>query len=150
MRRSTKLCFLLFAMMALALPQHLAAQKDLQISKVFDIYGKKKGVTMVELSGEMLGDYNLSLFKSIVINDDPAAGDFIRKCLAKDQEGAKKVKQVISSGSLSTIILQLPRKGRLNRLILYNATSSGYKITLVYLESSDEADDILNLLLKKK
>jgi hypothetical protein len=136
--------------MALALPQHLAAQKDLQISKVFDIYGKKKGVTMVELSGEMLGDYNLSLFRSIIIKDDPAAGDFIRKCLTKDQEGAKKVKQVISSGNLSTIILQLPRKGRLNRLILYNATSAGYKITLVYLESSDEVDDVLNLLLKKK
>jgi len=60
------------------------------------------------------------------------------------------VKQVISSGNLSTIILQLPHKGRLNRLILYNATSSGYKLTLVYLESRDEVDDILNLLLKKK
>jgi len=67
MRRSTKLCFLLFTLMAMALPQHLSAQKDLQIGKVFDLYGKKRGVTMVELSGEMLGDYNLSLFKSIVI-----------------------------------------------------------------------------------
>lgn len=150
MRRSTKFCFLLLALMAVALPHHLSAQKDLQISKVFDLYGKKKGVTMVELSGEMLGDYNLSLFKSIVINDDPAAGDFIRKCIAKDQEGAKKVKQVISSGNLSAIILQLPHKGRLNRMILYNATSSGYKLTLVYIESRDEVDDILNLLLKKK
>jgi hypothetical protein len=150
MKRLTKCCFLLMAMMAVALPQHLSAQKDLQISKVFDFYGKKKGVVMVELSGEMLGDYNLSLFKSITIKDDPSAGDFIRKCLAKDQEGAKKVKQVVSSGNLTTVILQLPRRGKLNRLILFNATSSGYKLTLVYIETEEDADNALNLLLKKK
>jgi hypothetical protein len=150
MKRSTKRCIFLLALAALAWPQLALAQKDLQIGKVFDIYGKKKGVVMVELAGEMLGEYNLSLFKSITIKDDPAAGDFIRKCLEKDQEGARKVKQVISSGNLSTVILQLPRKGKLNRLILYNATSSGLKLTLVYFETDDDADNALNLLLKKK
>ena len=59
MRRSTKLCFLLLAMMALALPQHLSAQKDLQISKVFDIYGKKRGVTMFRSGTESLSLRNV-------------------------------------------------------------------------------------------
>ena len=149
MRRSTLFCLLLFALVGIALPQQLSAQKDLQIAKVFDTYGKKKGVVMVELSGGMLSDYNLSLFKSIVINDDPAAGDFIRTCLAADQKGAKKVKQVITSGTLSTIILQLPQQGKRNRLILFNAASQGKQLTLIYIETEEDVDDALNLLLKK-
>ena len=36
---------------------HAAAQQGLQIATVFQKYGKQKGVTMVELSNEMLETY---------------------------------------------------------------------------------------------
>jgi hypothetical protein len=151
MRRSTKLYLLLFLTVALAIPHQLHAQKDLQISKVFELYGKKKGVIMVELSKEALDEYDFSLFKSIIIKNDPAAADFVRKCIAKDEEGAKKIKQVVKSGELTSIILQLARKGKDNRLILYNESPGGERqITLIYLESQNDADDIINMLLKKK
>jgi hypothetical protein len=149
--KSNKMYLLLFLLIALSIPLPMLAQQDLQISKVFDQYGKKKGVVMVELSGEVLKQYDFSLFKSIVIKNDPSAAVFIRQCLAKDQEGAKKIKQVVASGVLTSEYLELPRKGSENRMILYNeSSSSGGQITLIYLESKDDSGEILNLLLKKK
>lgn len=127
------------------------AQKDLQIEQVFDKYGNKHGVTMVELSNEMLGDYNFTLFKSITINNNPAAATFIRKCLEKDEAGAKKVKQVVVNGVATSIFLHLPRRGDNNRLILFNESSKPEnKITLIYIESKNDTEEILKLILKKK
>jgi len=129
----------------------LRAQNDLQISKAFDQYGERKGVVMVELTDEMLNGYDFSLFKSLTIKDNPSAADFIRKCLAKDESGAKKVKQVVSNGVPTSIYLQLPRKGQLYRLILFNEIiSPEHKITLIYIESKNDSEDVLKLILKKK
>lgn len=88
----------------------LWAQSDLEIRKVFQEYGKKKGVVMVELNGKMLEDYDFNTFKSIVISNKPEASSFVRQCIKKDEEGAKKVKQVVSNGKTTSIILQLPEK----------------------------------------
>ena len=49
------------------------AQKDLKIQDVFTRYGKKRNVTMVELSNEMLETYGMTRYKSITIKDDPEA-----------------------------------------------------------------------------
>lgn len=127
------------------------AQSGLEIKKVFDEYGNRKGVVMVELKGEMLDDYDFSVFKSISISNIPEAGDFIRKCIAKDEAGAKKVKQVVANGKATAVILQLAPKNDLNRLILFNESSGNPpKITLVYIESEENADNVLKLVLKKK
>ncbi len=129
----------------------LQAQSDLQISKVFDQYGERKGVVMVELSNEMLDGYDFSLFKSITIKNNPAAADFIRKCLIKDELGAKKVKQVVANGVPTSIYLQLPRKAEFYRLILFNETFKPENmITLIYIESKNDSEDVLKLILKKK
>jgi len=129
----------------------LKAQDDLQINRVFEQYGEMKGVVMVELTGEMLGGHDLSFFKSITIINNPSAADFIRKCLAKDEAGAKKVKQVVANGVPTSIFLQLPRKEQLYRLILFNETFKPEpKITLIYIESRNDSEDVLKLILKKK
>lgn len=129
----------------------LNAQNDLQISKVFEQYGEKRGVTMVELTDEALDGYDFSLFKSITITNNEKAADFIRKCLTKDEAGAKKVKQVVVNGIPTSIYLQLPRKGNLYRLILFNETfKPEQKITLVYIESRNDSENLLRLILKKK
>ena len=76
----------------------VSAQSDLEIRKAFDQYGEKKGVVMVELTNELLAGYDFILFKSLTIKDDPSAANFIRKCLAQDEIGAKTVKQVVKNG----------------------------------------------------
>ena len=142
-------CTVLLFGMAILSP--LKAQSDLEIRKAFERYGEKKGVVMVELSSEMLDGYDFSLFKSLTISNNPAAGDFIRKCLIKDEAGAKKVKQVVANGKPTSIYLQLPRKSDLLRLILFNETQKPEnKITPIYIESKNDSEDILKLILKKK
>lgn len=135
----------------LLLSSFASAQSDLEIRKVFEEYGKKKGVVMVELNGNMLEEYNFTSFKSIIISDQPGAGDFIRKCLAKDEAGAKKVKQVLTNGKASSIILQLSPKNSSNRIILFNESNgTPPKITLIYIETDENSDEALKLILKKK
>lgn len=126
-------------------------QNDLYISKVFDTYGKKKGVVMVDISGEMLENYRLNRFRSITIKNDPEAARFARKCIERDQEGAKKIKEVTSNGVPTSIYLQLPKSGTENRLILFNENKhKELQITLVYIESKHDTETILKLLLRKR
>jgi hypothetical protein len=149
--RSIKEYLILTLLVGFGIMPSLRAQNDLQISKAFDLYGDKKGVVMVELTGEMLNGYDFSLFKSLTIRNNNQAADFIRKCLVKDQVGAKKVKQVVANGVPTSIYLQLPRKGQLYRLILFNETTNPeHKITLIYIESKNDSEDVLKLILKKK
>ena len=151
MVHSGKIYLLLLVIMAFAIPRQLNAQQGLQISKVFDQYEKKKGVVMVQLTKEMLQGYDFSFFKSIVVKNDPAAIAFTRECIAKDQEGAKKIKQVTQNGEVTSIILQLAPRGNENRLILYNESPDEKKeITLIYIESKLDAEKIMTTVLKKK
>ena len=146
-----KIYLLLLVAMAFAIPKPMIAQQDLQINKVFDQYGKKKGVIMVQLNKEMLSNYDFSFFKSIVISNDPEAIEFARKCIAIDQEGAKKIKQIVQSGEVTSTVLQLPPKGDENRLILYNESLGNKKeITLIYIESKKDVEEIMTTILKKK
>jgi len=150
MARFRKIYLLLFAVIAFAIPGQLNAQQDLQISKVFDRYGKKKGAVMVQLTKEMLKEYDFSFFKSVVIKNNPAAIDFARECIAKDQEGAKKIKQVVQNGEMTSVVLQLAPRGDENRLILYNeSTGEKREMTLIYIESKMDAERIMTMILRK-
>jgi hypothetical protein len=130
---------------------NLSAQSDLEINKVFEKYGKQQGTVLVEMSREMLKGYDFTFYKSIMASGNKEAGDFARQCLEIDQKGAKKVKQVVSNGVLSSIYLQLPKKGKYFRLVLFNeATSPERKMTLIYIESEKDSEEILKIILKKK
>ena len=66
------------------------AQQGLQIASVFQKYGKQKGVTMVELSNEMLETYQMTLYKSLVFKDVEEALPTILNCLDADKKKAKE------------------------------------------------------------
>ena len=126
------------------------AQKDLKIQEVFARYGKKKNVTMVELSNEMLETYDMTRYKSITIKNDPDALRFTRRCLEADQRGARKIKEVTDDGGVISAYYQLPGKDSdINRFILFKVNSKG-TITLVYIEGELDSDDLITLLFTKK
>ena len=67
MRRFKYMLWLLVAVFCL-MPCGVSAaetQKDLKIQEVFQRYGKKRNVTMVELSNEMLETYGMTRYKSM-------------------------------------------------------------------------------------
>lgn len=125
-------------------------QKDLKIEDVFLRYGRKKNVTMVELSNEMLETYSMTRYKSITIKNDPEALRFTRQCLEADQQGARKIKEVTDDGGVISAYYQLPGKeADINRFVLFKVNKKGV-ITLVYIEGELDSDDLITILFTKK
>lgn len=126
------------------------AQQGLQIASVFQKYGKQKGVTMVELSNEMLETYQMTLYKSLVFKDVEEALPTILNCLDADKKKAKKVKEVVAGGQIQSGYYQLPQlKEDVNRFILFKTGKKG-SATLIYIEGELDADDLVTMLFKKK
>lgn len=124
-------------------------QKDLRIQEVFNRYGKKKNVTMVELSNEMLETYGMTHYKSITIKNDPDALNFTRRCLEGDQKGARKIKEITDDGGIISAYYQLPSvKTDINRFVLFKVNKKGV-ITLVYIEGELDSDDLITLLFTR-
>lgn len=127
-----------------------AAQQGLQIANVFQKYGKQKGVTMVELSKEVLDAYQMNLYKSLVFKDAGNALPTILRCLEADKKKAKKVKEVISGGQIQSGYYQLPQlKEDVNRFILFKTEKKG-SATLIYIEGELDADDLVTMLFMKQ
>lgn len=144
------LLILLFSFMANDTAFAYEMQKDLRIQEVFNRYGKKKNVTMVELSNEMLETYGMTHYKSITIKNDPTALEFIRKCLEADQQGARKIKEVTDDGGIISAYYQLPGKEKdVNRFVLFKVNQKGI-ITLVYIEGELDSEDLITLLFTGK
>ena len=126
------------------------AQQGLQIASVFQKYGKQKGVTMVELSNEMLETYQMTLYKSLVFEDVEEALPTILNCLDADKKKAKKVKEVVAGGQIQSGYYQLPQlKEDVNRFILFKTGKKG-SATLIYIEGELDADDLVTMLFMKK
>src|SRR5574344_712977 len=138
----------LLLVLCLVLPEELYAaetQRDLKIQDVFTRYGKKKNVTMVELSKEMLETYGMTLYKSIVIKNDPEALRFTRQCLKADQNGARKIKEITDDGGVVSAYYQMPGKEKdINRFVLFKVNAKQV-ITLVYIEGELDSDDLITL-----
>ena len=126
------------------------AQQGLQIASVFQKYGKQKGVTMVELSNEMLETYQITLYKSLVFKDVEEALPDILNCLEADKRQARKVKEVVAGGQIQSGYYQLPQlKEDVNRFILFKTGKKG-SATLIYIEGELDADDLVTMLFMKK
>ena len=126
------------------------AQQGLQIASVFQKYGKQKGVTMVELSNEMLETYQMTLYKSLVFKDVEEALPDILNCLEADMRKARKVKEVVAGGQIQSGYYQLPQlKEDVNRFILFKTGKKG-SATLIYIEGELDADDLVTMLFMKK
>jgi predicted transcriptional regulator len=145
--KQTKYLFVLLAA-CLLFPAAASAeemQTGLKIQEVFERYGKKRNVTMVELSNEMLETYAMTHYRSITIKDDPGALAFIRRCLETDQQGARKIKEVVDAGGVVSAYYQLPGSSGLNRFILFKVNRSRV-ITLVYIEGYLDSEDLITIL----
>ncbi len=126
------------------------AQQGLQIASIFQKYGKQKGVTMVEMSNEVLETYQMDLYKSLVFKDVEEALPGILQCLEADKKKAKKVKEVVQNGQIQSGYYQLPQlKEDVNRFILFKTGKKG-SASLIYIEGELDADDLVTMLFMKK
>ena len=126
------------------------AQETLKINFVFEKYGKRKGATMVVLTGEALENYRLDKYRSLTLPYDKAVSDDIQQSLETDKKQARKIKEVVSNGIISSGYYQLPEENkRVNRYILFKIGNDG-TATLIYMEGGAESEELINRLFIKK
>ena len=147
---------LLVVMVVLTYNWELQAQNGLKIKMIFDDYANKKDIVMVQLTNETMDGFDFSLYKSILIKDNPILIDLVQKCIEQDEMKAAKVKKMESGRETerkNTTFLLLPKQNTLFRLILYKNESnkqSEQTALLIYIETRSNPDDMLNFILKKK
>lgn len=142
--------FVLLACLSLS----LRAQEGLEIARVFTKYGNAKGVTQVELNGEILASYRMDTYRSLVFEDVTPYAREIEGCLegAVRSSQVRKRQLVNQSGILQSAYLQLAdvrRKGRkLQRYLLFKRGGKK-KATLIYIEGRLSEKELMDMLYKK-
>ena len=139
----------LFNLIALLLlVDHIAlAQEGLAVADAFSRFGHERGCKMVEMHNTSLRGYELKTYQSLTYRNQ---GDQIATILEEDRRQAKKIREVISDGHISSGYYILPpiTEG-LNRYVLYTQKEdkSG---AIIYIEGKLEPDDILKICYRRR
>ena len=124
------------------------AQSGLKVSKLFDgKYAKQSDAVVAYITGEALGGYNLTLYRSISLTCDATDAAEIEKWVVSDGAKAIDKETVLRGGSLryGFFVLQ-PRS--VNFFVGKEADkgSGKRKITVVYIEGEASQEQIKKLI----
>jgi hypothetical protein len=123
----------------------MSAQAQAVLS-IFKKYGNDYGVTMLEASRELMKEYKIKTFKSIIFDDGSKALPEIRKAIKTDKEGALNIKESTKDGLLTSGYYQLlSDKAKLNRYLIFKVGKEN-KTTLIYVEGELTPEELVELL----
>ncbi len=152
MKLKDKYFKLLLLLILLFVSPVVSAQQDLQINRIFEVYGKQKGAVMVVLSGKSaeLKRYKLDKYRSLTINYDKEIFENIQTSLEADKEGAYKIKEVVNNGVVSSGYYQLRNETeKTNRYILFKVDRN-HRATLIYMEGGMDSEELIEKLFLKQ
>jgi len=116
------------------------------VLSIFNKYGYSQGVTLLEASRELMKEYKIKTFKSIVFDDGTQALPEIRRAINKDKEGALHIKESTKDGLLTSGYYQLlSDKPKLNRYLIFKVGDKN-KTTLIYVEGELTSEELVELL----
>lgn len=137
------IAWILFLLLA---PASSFAQSKPAILKIFDKYGDKEGVTLLEITDDLMKDYQVDVFKSIIFKDGSGVLPEIRKLIEIDKVNAKKIKESKQDGLLNSGYYRLKTDDpAMNRYLIFKIGQRN-KVTLVYIEGKLEPDRLVELL----
>ena len=117
-----------------------------EILSIFKKYGNDYGVTMLEASRELMKEYKIKTFKSIIFDNGSRALPEIRRAIKTDKEGALHIKESTKDGLLMSGYYQLKsEKSKLNRYLIFKVGNEN-KTTLIYVEGELTPDELVELL----
>ena len=117
-----------------------------EILSIFRKYGNAQGVTMLEASRELMKEYKIKTFKSIIFDNGEQALPAIRKAIKIDKVDALKIKESTQDGLLTSAYYQLrSEKSNLNRYLIFKVGAAN-KTTLIYVEGELTPDELVELL----
>jgi len=116
------------------------------VLSIFKKYGNDYGVTMLEASRELMKDYKIKNFKSIIFDDGSRALPEIRRAIDKDKVGAVHIKESTKDGLLTSGYYQLlSERVNMNRYLIFKVSNSN-KTTLIYVEGELSPEELVELL----
>jgi hypothetical protein len=116
------------------------------VLSIFKKYGNDRGVTMLEASRELMKEYKIKNFKSIIFENGTKALPEIRKAINIDKEGALNIKESTKDGVLMSGYYQLKsEKTKFNRYLIFKVGNNN-KTTLIYTEGELTPDELVELL----
>jgi hypothetical protein len=113
------------------------AQKDLNISAIFDQFGKREGSILIELGKDVLGDHTrIRQYKSLLIPSDTALVRAAEAAIEADRAGGRVLFESRKNGVLesASYCLKKDRESTQYEYILYANRSR--KMTLIYLSGT--------------
>ena len=136
---------MLLFMGMLLLPNSVKAGEKTAVLSVFEKYGNKKGVIMLEASKKLLKQYKIKQFKSIIFEDGTEALPVIRACIEKDKIHAVKVKEIVQDGEVVSGFYRLKTDSPdMNRYLIFKVQDK--KTTLIYVEGALTTEELVQLL----
>jgi hypothetical protein len=116
------------------------------VLSVFKKYGNDHGVTMLEASRELMKEYKIKTFKSIIFENGSKALPEIRKAINNDKDGALHIKESTKDGLLTSGYYQLKSENqKWNRYLIFKVGNAN-KTTLIYVEGELTPDELVELL----
>jgi len=161
-----KSVILLFTGMLFLVNSAKAGEKFCVLS-IFDKYGYKQGVTMLEASKELLKQYKIKQFKSIIFEDGTKYLPEIRACLEKDKVNSEKIREMVNDGQIMSGFYRLRTEKNetkryysfevqekkativtenleINRYLIFKIQEK--KVTLIYVEGALTTEELIELL----
>lgn len=137
---------LFFMILLIVLAMQSYAQKDPEIVRIFDKYGDKQGVTLLEISDDLMKNYQIEKFRSIIFKDGSKALPEIRRLIDIDKENAKKIKESKENGLVISGYYRLKTDDeKMNRYLIFKVGKNN-KVTLVYIEGKLTPEQLVELL----
>jgi hypothetical protein len=124
---------------------NFSAQAQAVLS-IFKKYGNNYGVTMLEASRELMKEYKIKTFKSIIFDNGAKALPEIRKAINIDKEGALHIKESTKDGLLTSGYYQLKSENQKQNRYLIFKVGNANKTTLIYVEGELTPDELVELL----
>ncbi len=130
------------------------AQKDLQIESLFDgSYKNNRHAVEVKILGKQLRPYNLSLFRSLTIENDSLAARHIEQLVLKDGLIAVDKEEGIISGRLFYGFYCLPPTEKIYRYLFFRNTAlrrteETPQVTVVYMEGFATMEELQKMFKK--
>lgn len=138
--------WLILVLMALMVHTAAWAQSGLSVAQIFDRYGHERGCKMVTMSNTTLKGYRLALYRSLVYKSDKVA---VASYLEADRRRARKVREVVEDGRVTSGYYMMQPQGGHNRYILFSHNGAG-RGTVIYIEGTLTPDDIMRLCYTKR
>lgn len=128
----------------------LLAQKGMHISELFtDKYREQKNVTELFLKGKMLKDYNLTLFRSLTVANDPRLAAHMERLVRADGKQSVDKEEGMKGGQLYYAFYTFKNPDGSYRYLFFrnNLLRPGEKqeTTMVYMEGKATLSELKKL-----